>query len=96
MAKHNIRAEMWAHRLPQMQSSTDRRPYWQFRAVGDSRDPPECKAINGRVERHDSAFWAAHAPWHCSRAECRCTVRIYTRDELVAKGITIPNEQERP
>jgi hypothetical protein len=86
-----IRAEMWAHRLPQMQASTDRRPYWQFRAVGDARDPPACKALSGRVERHDSAFWQAHAPWLCSRTECRCTVRIYTREELVAKAIAIPD-----
>lgn len=86
-----LRAEMWAKRLPQMLASTDRRPYWQFRAVGDSLDPPACKVLSGRVERHDSAFWNANAPWHCSRPECRCTVRAYTHAELVSKSLPIPN-----
>jgi hypothetical protein len=91
-----MRAEMWARRLPQLQQSTERRPYWQFTAVGDSRDPPACKALNGRVERYDSAFWQNKAPWKCRRLECRCTVRAYTQDELTARGIAIPDEQEQP
>jgi hypothetical protein len=85
-----MRKEMWAHRLPQLQESIERRPYWQFRVVGDSRDPPACKALDGRVERHDSEFWQTNAPWVCRREECRCTVRAYTLDELLTEGIAIP------
>lgn len=87
-----LRAEMWAKRLPQMLASIDRRPYWQFRAVGDSRDPPECEVLSGRVERHDSSFWLTNAPWLCTRAECRCSVRNLTPDELIAKGLSIPDQ----
>jgi len=86
-----IRAEMWARRLPQLQQSIERRPYWQFRAAGDSRDPPACKALDGRVERYDSAFWQTKAPWKCRRLECRCTVRAYSREEMAAKAIPIPD-----
>lgn len=85
-----LRAEMWAKRLPQMLASIDRRPYWQFRAVGDSLDPPACKALDRRVEQHDSVFWLAQAPWLCHRAECRCTVRALSANELMAQGIPIP------
>jgi protein involved in temperature-dependent protein secretion len=86
-----IRAEMWARRLPQLQQSIERRPYWQFRAAGDLRDPPACKALDGRVERYDSAFWQTKAPWKCRRLECRCTVRAYSREEMAAKAIPIPD-----
>lgn len=86
-----IRAEMWAHRLPQLRAAVERRPYWQFRAVGDQRDPPACMALNGRVERHDSTFWDNHAPWNCRRHECRCTVRPYSRGELLDKGVEFPD-----
>lgn len=85
-----IRAQMWNERLPQLLAATDRRPYWQFRSVGDSMDPPSCKALSGRVERFDSEFWRTKAPWMCQRLQCRCTVRACTRDELEAKGIAVP------
>lgn len=86
-----MRQASWAKRLPQMLASIDSRPYWQFRAVGDSRDPSECKALCGRVERYDSSFWLSQAPWQCARAECRCTVRTLTPAELAAKGLPIPD-----
>jgi hypothetical protein len=73
-----LRAHTWAGRLPHMRMGADRRPYWQFRAVGDSRDPPACKALSGRVERYDSQFWNEHGPWVCNEPLCRCTVRTYT------------------
>jgi uncharacterized protein with gpF-like domain len=77
-----IRAAMWAKRLPQMMATANRHPWWQFRAVGDARDPEQCKAMHGRIERFDSDFWATNAPWKCKRTECRCTVRMYSDNEL--------------
>lgn len=85
------RMHLWLRRQEQMLQNIDRRPYWQFRAVGDSRDPPACTALSGRVERYDSDFWRDHAPWHCGQVECRCTVRTFTLAEIAAKGLTIPD-----
>jgi hypothetical protein len=72
------RAHVWSNRLPQMYRRAESRPYWQFRSSGGSREPAECKAINGRTERHDSPFWAQYGPWICERPECGCSVRAFT------------------
>lgn len=86
-----IRQEMWARELPRLMECTEFCPYWQFRSVGDARDPAACKALDGRIERFDHPFWDEHAPWNCRRLECRCTVRAYTHQELQAKGLPIPD-----
>ena len=77
MAAKHPRADHWAHRLPQLLDNVDARPWWQFRAVDDGRDPPECLAHHGRIERFDSPFWSEHNPAHCARKDCRCTIRAY-------------------
>ena len=84
------RKEHWANRLPQLLENVDRRPYWQFRVVGAMHDPPACKALDGRIERYDSAFWAQHNPAKCLRRECRCTIRAYGLRDLEELGVKPP------
>ncbi|WP_155419675.1 hypothetical protein [Variovorax paradoxus] len=84
LAHRLIRADHWSHRLPQMLEGADRRPYWQFRIAGDSLDPAECQAHQGRIERFDATFWHEHSPAVCTRVECRCTIRVYAPGDLTA------------
>lgn len=79
-----MRAEHWAYRMEQLLSGTDRRPYWQFRAADDGRDPPDCQKHHGRIERFDANFWKEQSPVDCKRLDCRCTIRAYALRDLTA------------
>lgn len=71
----------WSERIPQLLQNIDFRPLWQFRACGDSRDPPACRKLSGRTERFDAAFWQTQNPSECDRVICRCSIRAYRLDE---------------
>lgn len=79
-----MRDDHWARHMPQLLANLENRPLWQFRAVDDGQDPPECKQLSGRVERFDSEFWQSHGPTTCDKVRCRCTIRAYRLDEAIA------------
>lgn len=76
--------------MPQLLANTDRRPQWQFRVVGDGRDPAGCVPHHGRIERYDSAFWKANNPANCANPTCRCTIRAYSLDEVAVLRLQGP------
>jgi hypothetical protein len=76
-----LRDAHWTFRMPQLLANTQRRPLWQFRAAGDSRDPLACKNRTGQVEHFESIFWLNHIPAQCTHVYCRCTIRAYCLDE---------------
>jgi hypothetical protein len=87
-----FRQFMWATRLPQLKQIAPRRPYLQFRVAGDIRTPASCAAEDGRIELHTHAFWTSRAPWTCTRAECRCSVRTFSLQDLIDKGLPVPGQ----
>ncbi len=76
LAHRLLRDDHWANRIPQMLESKDRHPRWQFRDCGDSRDPPACQKLSGRIERFDAEFWQTTSPAVCERVACRCAIRL--------------------
>lgn len=90
LANRLMRDDHWAQRMPQLLENLENRPLWQFRAVGDSRDPPACTKLTGRTERFDSPFWATHSPARCERVRCRCTIRAYGIKEWAEKTYCAP------
>lgn len=55
-------------------------PYKMFSPVMDDRTPPECRALNGTVGRHDDEFWLGRKI-PCDRLDCRCTwIALSARD----------------
>lgn len=88
-AEHRARRkEHWQQRMPQLLESarSGDRPIWQFRAVGDSNDPPACAAVSGTLAHFESPFWQKHNPAKCRRQMCRCSIRSYTEDEAREMG----------
>jgi hypothetical protein len=82
LAHRILRDDNWSRRMPQLIANLDNRPLWQFRAVGDSRDPPACAKHSGRTERFYSEFWQLHNPAACNEVFCRCTIRAYGQKEF--------------
>lgn len=81
----NMRSANMAGRWEQIQANKDRRPFLQYRTVGDARVRPQHRAWNGVVAPVDDAFWQTHYPpngWGC-----RCSVRAYSEAELQRSGI---------
>ena len=89
VARREARKAHWAHRMPQLLSATDDRPYWQFRTVDDGRDPPDCQAVNGYIARYDSPFWQKHNPAKCRRDACRCSIRSYDDRDIEVRGLHV-------
>lgn len=87
MLLHKMAAQ---ERMAQLLENTDCRPYWQLRSAGDAADWPACAKATGRIERWDSRYWQTHGPQQCPRVGCRCTIRAYSLQDLVERGIAVP------
>lgn len=63
------------------------RPFWQVRAVADSRSRPEHKAVHMKVLAADDAFWSTvgHPPWGHN---CRCRIVSITQQRAESVGVT--------
>lgn len=64
--------------------NADRRPYWQYVAILDSRTRPRHRSLNGRIFRYDDAAWSALYP--PNGYNCRCRVKALTLEEFNAEG----------
>jgi len=59
-------------------------PYWQYRAIMDSRVRPAHAAMNGFIARGDDPVWMT---WYPPRGfNCRCTVSAITRQEAARRA----------
>lgn len=77
---NNMRSAHMAGRWEQLQANKKRRPFLQYRTVGDARVRPQHRMWNGLIFPIDDAFWQTHYPpngWGC-----RCTVRAYSQADL--------------
>jgi len=74
-----------AGRYRAMRENAERRPYWMYVAVMDSRTRPSHAALNGKIFRYDDPFWNTHYP--PNGFGCRCRVRALTPEYLQKHGL---------
>lgn len=67
--------------------TAERRPYIQILAVGDSRDEPYCRTLDGIIADGRSQWAKDHWPPHCYG--CRCTTITLSERDLQRKGLTV-------
>lgn len=80
----NIQTAYNVGRYRQMQRVKDRRPYWRYSAVNDSRTRPAHRAMHGKIFPADDPFWDQWYPPNGFR--CRCSVNSVAIDDLEANG----------
>lgn len=81
----NMQSAYSAARYQRLKANADKRPYWQYSAVGDTRTRPAHLALNGRIYRYDDPFWATFYP--PNGFNCRCTVIGLSDRDLQRRGI---------
>lgn len=67
-----------------------RRPYWQYKTVGDSRVRPAHVAMNNRVFAADNPIWDEWYPPNGFR--CRCSILTLSKDDAEREGITVEDD----
>ncbi|MBF0454959.1 MAG: minor capsid protein [Magnetococcales bacterium] len=86
----NIQTAYHVGRYKQMKQVAERRPYWQYDAVGDKRTRPTHNALDGTVHRHDSSFWSTWYPPNGFR--CRCGVISLSARQVKRLGLTVTDK----
>ena len=83
----NMRVAYAVGRFRRQQKNTDRRPYWQYDSMNDSRTRPSHRAMDRMVFRHDDPIWNTHYP--PNGFNCRCTVRALTARQVESRGLHV-------
>ncbi|WP_457571296.1 phage head morphogenesis protein [Desulfovulcanus sp.] len=81
----NVQTAYMAGRYKQMQKTAEKRPYWQYLAVMDSRTRPSHARLHNRIFPADDPFWDSFYPpngWNC-----RCHVRSLSKNQLKNYGL---------
>lgn len=74
-------------RYEQMKTVADKRPYWMYCAVLDSRTRPSHAAMDGRVYKADDPIWDE---WYPPNGHaCRCSVTSFTQEEVKDEGLDV-------
>jgi SPP1 gp7 family putative phage head morphogenesis protein len=81
----NIQTAYSVGRYKQMMAIAERRPYWQYDAVNDSRTRPSHLAHDGKVYHHLHPFWDTWLPSNGFR--CRCRVNSLSAKEMEEEGL---------
>lgn len=85
----NLQTAYMVGRYKAQHENAERRPYWQYIAVMDSRTRPSHAALNGHVFRFDDPIWNTHYPpngWGC-----RCRVRALSERRLRSLNKVVEN-----
>lgn len=81
----NIQTAYSVGRYKQMTAIADRRPYWEYDAVNDTRTRPSHLAHDGKVYHHTHPFWDT---WMCPNGyRCRCRVNSISEKEMKEEGL---------
>ncbi len=88
----NIQQAYQAGHFQKQMGLADRRPYWQYVAVMDSRTRPAHARMNGKVMRYDDPFWETSYPPNGFR--CRCAVRDLSESEFGREKLNLTENQD--
>lgn len=80
----NMQSAYMAGRYKAQLENADRRPFWQYVAILDSRTRPRHRSLNGRIFRYDDAAWGVLYP--PNGYNCRCRVKALSAEEFQAGG----------
>lgn len=83
----NIQTAYNVGRYRQLLQVKDRRPYWRYSAVNDSRTRPAHRAMHGKIFPADHPFWNTWYPPNGFR--CRCSVNSVSMHDLESEGWTV-------
>ncbi len=81
----NVQTAYSVGRYKKMKSIANRRPYWEYDAVNDSRTRPSHLAHDGKIYHHTHPFWDKWTPSNGFR--CRCRVNSLSLEEMQAEGL---------
>jgi SPP1 gp7 family putative phage head morphogenesis protein len=81
----NIQTSYATGRYQQQMEVAAHRPYWQYKAIMDSRTRPAHAAMNGKVYRHDDPVWKTWYP--PNGFGCRCYIKTLSDHDLHARGL---------
>lgn len=87
----NLNTAYQAGRYKQLMDNIDRRPYWQYWAVEDSRTRPEHRILNGKVFRYDDPFWKSFYP--PNGFNCRCKVIALSERDMERMGLSVESSE---
>lgn len=79
-------------RYATQKASAERRQFWMYDAMNDSKTRDSHRALDNRVYRHDDPIWAQIYPpngWNC-----RCQVRALTEREVRDMGLEVKTSAE--
>lgn len=82
----NLQTSYMEGRWRGLMDHVDRRPWFQYVAILDSRTRPYHRLLNGKVFRYDDPFWTTHRPpisWNC-----RCRIRALADRDLARQNLT--------
>lgn len=80
----NMQSAYMAGRYKAQLENADRRPFWQYVAILDSRTRPRHRSLNGRIFRYDDPAWGVIYP--PNGYNCRCRVKALSADEFESSG----------
>lgn len=86
----NIQTAYNVGNYQQMMRVKERRPYWRYSAVNDSRTRPAHRAVHGRIFPADHPFWDKWFPPNGFR--CRCSVNSVSDADLESNGWKVEKE----
>lgn len=89
----NLQSAYMAGRYKAQLENADRRPFWQYVAILDSRTRPRHRSLNGRVFRYDDPAWSALYP--PNGYNCRCRVKALSAEEFKAEGGAVSKGEGR-
>lgn len=82
----NVQTAYSVGRYKQMKNIANRRPYWEYDAVNDSRTRPSHMAQDGKIYHHTHPFWDT---WMVPNGyRCRCKINSLSLEEMEAEGLT--------
>jgi SPP1 gp7 family putative phage head morphogenesis protein len=83
----NLQSAYSVGRYQQMTEMAESRPYWQYRAIMDSRTRPRHAAMNGKVYDYQHPIWNSWYP--PNGFNCRCYVKSLSRADVEERDLEI-------